>query len=194
MSEKKCAECGDPAEAYVFHRRFDGELHPAKYCSKHFALEGEKFFHFTPHVIGFLTLDLHQAFDMAYRWSRGEHVPEAFDPTNPRPSPIVWSHSEALDFIRRLSGGLAPRYYLALAGSVLLKGSSTKDLDLIVFPASTQDQDKAFVEVKLKEAGLVKLRDVESMHEGWRRKGSDDTKHVEVWEYQGKRVDFLYLA
>jgi len=111
-----------------------------------------------------------------------------------RPPMEVWNQSQALDFIKLLSEKLRPRYHLALAGSVLLKGSSEKDLDIIVFPNSTQDQDKAFVAETLTAAGLVLRRDVATMHAGWLKRGLSDTKHVEVWEYEGKRVDFLYLA
>ncbi len=107
---------------------------------------------------------------------------------------MIWTRAEAIDFVAALDEKLTPRYHVGLTGSVLIKGSSTKDLDVIVYPASTAEQDKAFVVEKFLEAGLVKIHDVEVVHARWRRLKSQDTKHVEVWAYQGKRVDVFFLT
>ncbi len=106
----------------------------------------------------------------------------------------LWTRAEALALLAVLSEKLAPRYHPALAGSVLIKGASDKDLDIVVYPNSTDDVDMGFVATKLGELGLTKLHDVEVVHARWRRLGSRDAKHVEVWDYHGKRVDVFFLS
>jgi len=108
--------------------------------------------------------------------------------------PITWDRDSGLTFILTLSELLKPRYYLGLTGSVLIKGSSTKDMDLIVYPASSADQDKLWVEQILRGAGLKKLYDKDIVQARWRSLGSQDEKIVEVWEFEGKRVDFFFLS
>jgi hypothetical protein len=109
------------------------------------------------------------------------------------PARTPWTLSDALPLIVKLASELAPDYHLALAGSVLLRGASDKDLDLVVYPNSTVVQDKAVVEAALRRVGLARMYDVEVMHARWRRVGSTDTKHVEIWDYRGRRVDVIYL-
>jgi hypothetical protein len=107
---------------------------------------------------------------------------------------MTWSLVDALDLIHKLWPKLQPHYYIGLTGSVLREGQSPNDLDLIVYPASTQRGDKDFVARVLREAGLQRRVTVEYVHLRWRKKGSDDTKHVEVWEYGGKKVDIFFLS
>lgn len=76
---KLCAQCGLPAFAYVFHKRFDGELHPAKYCRKHLVQPEDSLPMFKPSVVGYLTLDLQEALDLAWKGS----TEKRFDPRNP---------------------------------------------------------------------------------------------------------------
>jgi hypothetical protein len=104
-------------------------------------------------------------------------------------SNALWTSDEALVLVRSLSERLAPSYHVALAGSVLLRGSSQKDLDLIVYPTSTASACVDRVREALEAAGLILVHGVEVVHAKWRREGSLDEKHVEVWEYRGKRVD-----
>jgi hypothetical protein len=107
-----------------------------------------------------------------------------------------WNLVEALEFVQELSP-IAARagYALALAGSVLTKGRSRKDLDLIVFPLRT---DKAR-EYQLREALIVEMSmklvfDEAFVKAQWKAKSnSDDEKRVEVWEWLGKRIDIFYL-
>lgn len=105
-----------------------------------------------------------------------------------------WVLDDALALIRKLAERLAPQYHLALAGSVLLRGQSRNDLDLIVYPASSEAQDKDFVAKVLTEEGLKRLHDREVVHRAWRRRGSDDAKHVEVWEYKDRKLDVFFLS
>lgn len=83
MSENdkpKCADCKtNDAVAYVFHKRFDGELHPAKYCKEHLVQPKDRFPGFLPSVVGYATLDLQEALRLA--WSGSSE--KRFHPSNP---------------------------------------------------------------------------------------------------------------
>lgn len=107
-----------------------------------------------------------------------------------------WNLVEALEFVQDFE----PRarragFGVALAGSVLTKGRSGKDLDLVVFPLRT---DKAR-EYQLREAMIVEMGmklvfDEAFVKAQWKREhDSDDEKRVEVWEWLGKRIDVFYL-
>src|SRR4051812_17034343 len=100
---------------------------------------------------------------------------------------MTWEIIDALALISWLAAKLAPRYYVGLTGSVLLTGWSRNDLDLIIYPANSTDRDEEFVKKILREAGLSLRFDRDVVHAQWRRAGSIDEKHVEVWEYDGKK-------
>jgi hypothetical protein len=40
---------------------------------------------------------------------------------------------------------------------------------------------------------MKRLVTLDKVHEAWRKLGSYDCKHVEIWEFQNKRVDILFL-
>ena len=106
-----------------------------------------------------------------------------------------WTRDEALTLVAALWPSLkAVGYYVGLTGSVLVKGTSRNDLDLIVYPASTTSQDKNRVVGALMDAGLTRLTGRDGVHRRWRRLGSSDEKHVEVWELDGKKVDVFFLS
>jgi hypothetical protein len=105
-----------------------------------------------------------------------------------------WTREQADALIHTLAVMLSPRYHLALAGSVLLWGKSDNDLDLVVYPASTLDRDLGFVEETLRRAGLRRSVGRLGVKAKWRREGSFDDKHVEVWQIDGKKVDLFFLA
>lgn len=107
---------------------------------------------------------------------------------------MAWVLDDGLTLVRDLAERLRPRYFIGLTGSVLVKGRSFNDLDVIVYPGSSVDQDKGFVEKVLTASGLRRLHTVDVVQAKWRRHGSQDAKHVEVWEYQGKKVDVFFLA
>ena len=107
---------------------------------------------------------------------------------------IKWTIPSARLLVRSLLERLAPLYYVGLTGSVLRNGFSGNDLDLIVYPSSSVRQDKDFVVQALVDAGLKRRSSREFVKAIWQRKGSDDEKHVEVWEYEGKKVDIFFLS
>lgn len=90
-------------------------------------------------------------------------------------------------------------WFVGLTGSVLHKGESFNDLDLTLTPMTTvapelQEALKVLARTNLHSFGFKFLVDVETVHKHWRLKGSLDTKHVEVWQYQGKKVDIFFLS
>jgi hypothetical protein len=106
-----------------------------------------------------------------------------------------WTLIEALDFIRRLEPFVEPAgYHVGLLGSVLLKGDSEKDLDVLLYPHDMAQQDHARLQQALLAADLCPLLSVANIHDIWRRKGSNDTKRVESWLFGRKRVDLFLLT
>lgn len=107
---------------------------------------------------------------------------------------IVWTLANARDLIRTMLPALQlAGYEVALAGSVLKEGMSAKDLDLVIFPISTATQDLEMLRVALRTAGLVLKYDEETVKRRWRTLGSEDEKHVEIFEHQGRRIDIFFL-
>lgn len=108
---------------------------------------------------------------------------------------------EALIFCRMLNLSLrtvGANASVALAGSVLMKGESKKDLDLILFPYTSVGYNVGKLKNDLACIGMKCVFDRAFVTEMWRKQGSDDSKHVEVWtfavgEWAGKRVDFFFL-
>jgi hypothetical protein len=107
----------------------------------------------------------------------------------------LWTLDAAVEFFRMLWDELEPLgYYVGLTGSVVTKGRSFHDLDIIIYPASTKRRDHAVLLEGLKKAGMKLLFEREVVVKAWRRRGSDDEKHIEVWDYKGKRVDIFFLS
>jgi hypothetical protein len=105
-----------------------------------------------------------------------------------------WTLAEALSFCRSLAEYLKPKgYYVGLAGSVLTRGRSRKDLDIVVYPESAPAHEAAALRDHLRAFGLKLRVPVENVHLRWRKLGSVDTKHVEVWYFDRKRVDIFTL-
>jgi L-asparaginase II len=107
---------------------------------------------------------------------------------------VAWTITDALVFVRSLQRAISSSdYCVGLTGSVLSKGFSDKDLDVIVFPHSTEHQNIEYLYGSLQRFGMKRCADKEKVHAIWRKKGSSDTKHVEVWEYEGKRIDLFFM-
>lgn len=106
----------------------------------------------------------------------------------------LWSLEEGVDFCRRLNKRLMHvGYVVALTGSVLFKGKSHKDLDLIVYPMSTSAVDLEALRGALTGFGIRPWIPVEEVHERWRKLGSTDTKHCEIWRSGIRRIDLFFL-
>jgi hypothetical protein len=83
---------------------------------------------------------------------------------------------------------------VGLGGSVLTKGSSDKDLDLIVFPLNASDFSLDAARGTFLVAGMQLLWNRYEIARFWSDAGSSDTKHVEVWAYENRRVDVFFLS
>jgi hypothetical protein len=102
---------------------------------------------------------------------------------------MSWKLEEALDFCRSLNEFVAPfGFGVGLTGGVLAKGSSQKDLDLIIFPFKKKSANWFKLIWELTNFGLVYVR-LPNHNKGY----EDDGKKVQVWEYQGKRIDLFFL-
>lgn len=110
--------------------------------------------------------------------------------------PVLWTLDDALPVVRSLNIALSEvGWCVALGGGVLNKGWSYHDLDLVLVPFdSTKAHRKEVDLVLLSEPGWVRTHRVEEMHANWRSRGLKDRKHVEAWQYGGRRVDFISPA
>lgn len=106
----------------------------------------------------------------------------------------LWTLGDATVFVRALSDVLKfAGYEVALGGSVLKMGRSMNDLDVMLFPRTTAHDDPAAARAAMKEWGMIQRHDKDFVQKVWRKQGSQDTKHVEIWEYNSKRVDLFFL-
>ena len=106
----------------------------------------------------------------------------------------MWTLETALSFVRELEARLRPiGYSVALGGSVLLHGKSPSHLDLVIYPLSSKGLRPQSLKSALLEHGLTQVATRERVQQVWRRKGSDDTKHVEIWRTNDRRVDLFFL-
>lgn len=103
----------------------------------------------------------------------------------------MWKLDTAVSCCRALETALAPNYHVALGGGVLLRGKSTHDLDVLVYPHHSSHFDIAEIRQLLKAAGCTVLATRRSIQRIWRAKGSTDQKWVEAWWFDGKRVDII---
>lgn len=109
---------------------------------------------------------------------------------------MMWSLTEAVNFMKLLDPYLKKvGYHAAIAGSVITKGESDHDLDLVVYPNDTTMQNRIELRDALNASGLKLKHDLKTVRKSWARKGSHDQKHVEVWEdLDGRRIDVFLLS
>jgi hypothetical protein len=97
-----------------------------------------------------------------------------------------WTLDDGVTFARQLELSVIDYgYHIALGGSVLHKGESKKDLDIFVYPHTTEQCLRQQVMVALQLFG-VKWLNVQCKH-------YHDDKIVRSGEYQNKRIDFFFL-
>ena len=100
----------------------------------------------------------------------------------------MWNLSQAIELARKINAVLYKDFYhVALGGSCLIKGQSTKDCDIFVYPHSTQKQKdhdlllgRLFVELGIKTIQL--------------RKHEYDGKEVWHCELDSKRIDIFFVT
>lgn len=105
-----------------------------------------------------------------------------------------WTLEEGLEVVKWFAPALAQvGFGIGLTGSVLTKGASSKDLDIIVHPLSTDKASIAEAKIALVLGGAECKYGRNTVTDAWRKKGSTDNKHVEIWTYQGRRIDVFFL-
>lgn len=106
---------------------------------------------------------------------------------------VNWTLKEAIDLARDLNSCAgATGWHFGITGSVLFKGSSEKDLDLIAYPRNSKDCDRSDLRALLSLCGMRLRMDVKELQSHWK---SGDKKHVEVWQTgNGKRIDLFILG
>jgi len=105
-----------------------------------------------------------------------------------RPMNTIWNIEQAQKLCANLERQLAPLgAHVALGGSVLYNGSSTKDVDIIIYPHANSDKVKSLTPIKAKlvELGFTYSDEAPSVNDG---------KIVRVMnDISGRRVDFFFL-
>jgi hypothetical protein len=109
----------------------------------------------------------------------------------------TWRLQDAVELIEELRPELeSVGWTLGLTGSVLFRGESTKDLDLIVYPlnASIENNKELVRDVLIRHRFRLFLTKAE-LAEKWKTQaGSTDTKHVEVYTGRYRRLDLFFLS
>jgi hypothetical protein len=103
---------------------------------------------------------------------------------------ILWTIDQARDFCAKLHLYLIPfGYGVGLTGGVLLYGTSNKDIDVIIYPYKliTCDFDSMYQLLPSFGLSFIGLPNKNLGHK-------DDGKHVEIWSFNGKRVDLFFLT
>lgn len=105
-------------------------------------------------------------------------------------SELIWTSEQAHAFCVKLHHFLMPLGYdIGLTGGVLWNGSSSKDIDIIVYPLKRSSSDFDVMHRSLPNFGLQFVR-LPNNNQGY----ADDGKKVEVWKFEGKRVDLFFLT
>lgn len=111
----------------------------------------------------------------------------------------VWNLEEVVTFLHDLQAHFRLHkilYSVGLTGSVLYgpTRSSEKGLDIVVYPKDSTSARENHLRSSLVDFGMNILFANYIVKDRWRRLGSRDNKHVEVWELCGKRVDIFFLS
>lgn len=100
----------------------------------------------------------------------------------------MWELNEAIELCRRIEERLAIfGYHVALAGGVLIKGKSEKDLDIHVYPHDTENCDIDIAIKILETTGMQKRKDLKTTATTIR-----DGKKVILFYLGCKRIDVFF--
>ena len=110
------------------------------------------------------------------------------------PQAVMWTRDQAFYVIERLEPIMAVLgAHVALGGSVVYRGQSCKDLDIIIYPHNKQEQE-VWDTYPLKEA-LNKFFSGSNMNDCKGFSQVRDGKQVSWLKTpKGKRVDFFFLS
>lgn len=101
---------------------------------------------------------------------------------------MIWSLIDGIDLIRQVEQIVIPLgYHAALAGSVLMKGGSDKDLDIILYKHNKKVKvfSKKRVLKALEQCNIINHQRVEFFEY--------DKKYVYKTEYLTKRIDIFFI-
>jgi len=105
-----------------------------------------------------------------------------------------WELSELLEFLSKIRPSLSRAgFEIGVTGSVLFEGKSEHDGDVILYPRDASSFDLSLLYTVLGQLGLNPEFSHADLLKIWRTQKSNDVKHVEIWSYQGKRLDLFIL-
>lgn len=105
-----------------------------------------------------------------------------------------WTLAEAVVFAQHLQPFVVGEgYHVGILGSVLTKGESQKDLDILLYPHTTAMVDLEALYEAMEEAGMHRIVPFANVCRVRAQVDSFDTKHVEVWEHRMRRIDVFFL-
>lgn len=106
----------------------------------------------------------------------------------------VWELADALPLLGTMNKARTKiGWFFALGGSVLYKGFSHKDLDVVCIPMNGGNYSPAKLFDFLEDdMGFDLILDAEMQRQNWDRyNGNVDTKNVLVYSLGGKRIDII---
>ena len=111
----------------------------------------------------------------------------------------MWTLEQGVELAREIEAALIPAgWHAALAGSVLHRGTSAHDLDIIVYPRKKLSEPRPNIDLlrdALQGLGMRRRASSAAVRDEWRKRGSRDTKFVEVWATKDvRRVDLFVLS
>ena len=115
-------------------------------------------------------------------------------PVLDKPFVSTWSLTEALHMHNQLVPiAKAVGFGVGLTGGILRNCHSDHDVDVIFYQLQAPQGDIAELKGALKGFGMTCHTSRDELVAGWRARGSQDEKFVEVWQHEGKRVDIFFL-
>ncbi len=105
----------------------------------------------------------------------------------------MWTQQEAIWCLVSLEARLKEvGCHCGLTGSILYRGDSKKDLDVIIYPHWKKDNEP--IDLQIVKDWLVKFFDAEEMNDCKSTSQKRDDKYV-CWltTKAGKRIDFFFL-
>lgn len=101
-------------------------------------------------------------------------------------NPSIIALQEGISIVQQLEPLIAPLgFHAGLTGSVLFKGVSAKDLDIIIYDHDRRDKkDRGALHNVLREAGFTSA---------YPTGPSCNDKDVVVYKLEGRRVDLFFL-
>lgn len=135
---------------------------------------------------------------MKCQFSTENHVPCtcAFVVEKPVADTIpMWTREEAFQLCTEIENRISQiGFHVGLRGGLLFRNTSHHDLDLIIYPHDSTVYRVRELYEALCGLGLEQQKNVLQVHAGWRAKGSNDEKSVEIWKLDNRVIDIFYAG